>query len=124
MRYLFLFLLIFGLSCDSRTSKIPSGKCPPGKCPGGNCQVLMIVTGTVVSIGDVWTMNGDGGLTVVTNSGRKIEVGIRGWPAMYTRTEMKLKTVKYVKDLVGKKVQVRGKFEKNGYISADILTEL
>lgn len=83
----------------------------------------MVVSGTVTEVGQVWTMNGDGSIVITLKNGQKITVGIRGWPADYPRTQIELKSSKYIQDLIGHTVQIRGQL-KDGYISADILTEM
>jgi hypothetical protein len=65
-------------------------------------------------------MNGDGGITVKTDFG-VVQVSIVGWPGTKEPTDIKLATVKYVQDLVGKEVVICGVLDKNHIVAKKLM---
>ena len=74
---------------------------------------------TVTHVDEAWTTNGDGGITVSVGNDL-ISVSVVGWPGPKPATEVKLKTVKYLTEMVGKKVVVCGSWEGHSFVATSI----
>lgn len=116
MKYALVFALLLPLQVSCTPTPAPAPKISP-------IQVLAVMTGEVIAISPVWTMNGDGGITIKTINERLIQVSVRGYPAMEPETKINLKSVKYINELKGRTVQVKGQWRED-HISADIITEM
>ena len=101
----------------------PDGPGGPPAPPNIPDQKIVSVTGRIVAISPVWTMNGDGDITVRTKDKVSILIQIIGSPSMKPPTKMELK-VKYLKDALYHKVLVEGVRNPDGSIMARLVREL
>lgn len=82
--------------------------------------------GTVSGVSPIWTGNGDGGIEVQGDDKASYSVAIVGSPARAPKqsTHIHLVSVKYLQDLVGKRVQVTGNETGPNSIEATVVQEL
>lgn len=67
---------------------------------------LSVVCGEVTEVSSIWSGNGDGGITIVDSHKKKTNISIVGSTDRFEETAIRLHSVKYVQDLVGKEVDI------------------
>ena len=75
--------------------------------PGPTCLI-----GEMVAVCPIWTMNGDGGVTILAEMDHtkvRFSVSIVGACNKEPETVVKLKTCRFIQDLVGKRIMVAGR---------------
>ncbi|MFA5344664.1 MAG: hypothetical protein WC315_00075 [Candidatus Omnitrophota bacterium] len=81
-----------------------------------------ILYGRVIRVGDIWTSNGDGYL-LMRSERTTFTVNIVGSADRENETKIILRTVKYVSQLVGRKIKVTGKL-RGVSITAKVIEEI
>lgn len=114
---IFIFLIVIFFGCKQRPYRIQQ----PLNRPQQITDVKIILTGVFIKTSDVWTMNGDGWITMRIKGGQLVDVVIVGFGNQDPETEFRLKTVRYIQNLAGKNIIVEVKQHNKKLIATKLI---